>query len=302
VIDGKEDGDAASGPQRGAEAVTAALRAARRYGQSRLMQLQLRRRYATAHARALPGLLVIGAQKSGTSSLYSYLAQHPQLYPSWKKEVNFFVGGPGTDHDCTDALWYRAHFPLARRLGDATAFEASPRYLFHPLAASRIHELLPHARLVAVLRNPTERALSHYFHACRHGAESLPIAEAFEREESRLQAALDAQRWDDPAFILNAYKRRGLYRQQLERFCQHFPREQLCVVSSDALFSDPASTLRRIFAFAGVDPSVRVPDVRPRNVGRRTEPLSDEVRQQLDAFFRPHNSALFEWLGESWDW
>ncbi len=124
-----------------------------------------------AGRRVLPDFLVIGAQKSGTSSLFRYLDQHPQVRGSVPKEVHYFSGGfaPAPDAYARGEGWYRAHFPKKAAMGQGVrAFEATPLYLLHPLAAGRIHALMPAVKLVAVLRNPTDRALSHYFHNVRN--------------------------------------------------------------------------------------------------------------------------------------
>ncbi len=124
-------------------------------------------RQATWHLRSLPNFIVIGANKSGTTSLYFYLSQHPQLLPSSTKEVHFFDGG-GTKSNINTfpkgPSWYRSHFPLKKdMLPHQKTFEASPSYICHPLVPRRIFELLPDVKIIALLRNPTERAIAHFF-------------------------------------------------------------------------------------------------------------------------------------------
>ena len=152
--------------------------------------------------RVLPDFLIIGAQKSGTSSLYRYLAQHPQVRESVLKEVHYFDGGleAGIDTYALGEHWYRAHFPRRAAMAPGSrTFEASPLYLLHPLAAERIAALMPQVKLVAILRNPTDRALSHYFHNVRNNAlrafkEDLPPGPAMDAEEARLADVLAARR------------------------------------------------------------------------------------------------------------
>src|ERR1041384_7789414 len=144
---------------------------------------KLRFSYArlTWEQRALPDFIIIGAQKAGTSSLFFYLAQHPQLVGSFIKEVHFFDGGmkPGIDNFAKGEPWYRAHFPLRKDLGPThKTFEASPCYIFNPLAPIRIHDLLPDVKIVALLRNPVDRAISQYFQERRRNREPLEITEA----------------------------------------------------------------------------------------------------------------------------
>ncbi|MFO7955055.1 sulfotransferase family protein [Thioalkalivibrio sp.] len=140
---------------------------------------------ATWSKRGLPDFIIIGAQKSGTTSLYAYLSQHPQLFPSSTKEVHFFDGGldPSVDTFKKGMPWYRAHFPLRKNMGaNQRTFEASPLYIFNPLAPERIANVVPNVKIIALLRNPTERAISHFFHERRRGREPLAIDEALEKE------------------------------------------------------------------------------------------------------------------------
>ncbi|MCI5147305.1 MAG: sulfotransferase, partial [Candidatus Electrothrix sp. AR3] len=111
----------------------------------------------TARLRPLPNFLVIGAQKSGTTSLFHYICQHPQVFENKSKEIHFF------DHNYhCGANWYRSHFPLAGKLmRNRCLGEATPYYLCHPHAPSHIFDLLPRVKIIAILRDPVERAISH---------------------------------------------------------------------------------------------------------------------------------------------
>ena len=259
--------------------------------------------------RVLPDFLIIGAQKSGTSSLYRYLDQHPQVRGSVPKEVHYFDGGleAGIDSYALGESWYRAHFPLCSEMAGKRAFEASPLYLLHPLAAERIAALLPHVKLVAILRDPTERALSHYFHNLRNNAlrqfrEDLPPLEAMAAEEARLAPVLDAHDYKSEAFRAYSYKARGRYLEQLQRYRDRFPRENLLVLRAEDLFEDPAGLMRRLADFLGLD-HVRGPvDFEARNVGGNRAPVEPGVREMLDAYFAPHNRALAEVLGQDFGW
>ena len=258
----------------------------------------------TADRRCLPDFIIIGAQKSGTTSLFHYLAQHPQLKASWRKEVHFFDGGlsPRRDNHARGEHWYRSNFPLVDDMtaGDQ-AFEASPLYLFHPLAPARMAELLPDVRLIAVLRHPVERALSHYFHEVRKGRETLPVMEALEREEDRLALLLEKQDYSHPVFTHFSYKSRGHYAQQIRRYHEYFPPENLLVLGSEAFFGDPHAALARIFDFVGVDP-VTVPNLVPRNVGSNRTRVEAPVYDYLESYFRPLNRELYALLGTDFGW
>ena len=276
-----------------------------------------------ASRRVLPDFLVIGAQKSGTSSLFRYLDQHPQVSGSVPKEVHYFSGGldPAVDNFTRGEGWYRAHFPRKAGMAGMRAFEATPIYMLHPLAAGRIHALMPGVKLVAVLRNPTDRALSHYFHNVRNNGlrgfqEDLGPAEAMAAEEARLAPILAAGDYKNEIYRVATYKARGRYLEQLRRYTDLFPRESLLVLRAEDLFADPAGQMDRLADFLGID-RIRSAgggktgggrtgggktDFRPMNVGGNREVVDDGVRAALDAYFAPHNRALAEYFGQDFGW
>jgi len=265
----------------------------------------LRYRQATWRNRCLPDFIIIGAQKSGTSSLYYYLGQHAHLISSYVKEVHFFDGGlnPNVDDFKKGQAWYRSHFPLKRDISKhQKSFEASPLYIFNPLAPKRISELVPKVKLIVVLRNPVERAISHYFHEKRKGRESLPVREALLAEEKRLKPVIDKQDYKNDIFTHHSYKSRGLYNEQIKRYLKYFPMSNILLVSSEKLFTEPYDTLRRVFQFVGVDTESTVKDLEPRNVASNRSEINPGVYEYLNDYFRPHNQALYELVGENYGW
>ncbi len=136
--------------------------------------------------------------------------------------------------------------------------EASPSYLFHPLAPERVARLMPSARLIAVLRNPVDRAFSHYQHEVALGREKLSFEEALDREDDRMRGEIERM-LEDPSYFSHAwwnytYVARGRYAEQLERWFAAFPREQLLVLVSEELLDQPAETYARVLDFLRVDP------------------------------------------------
>lgn len=258
-------------------------------------------RFFAAGRRALPDFLVIGAMRSGTTSLYDTLCRHARILPAIKKEIHFF------DLEFGRGLpWYRAHFPTRARLDWKSALtgEASPYYLAHPLAPGRAAETVPHARLVAILRDPVERAYSHYWHSVRLGVETLDFEAALDAEPDRLAGEEDRLA-AEPGYRSRAhqhlaYAGRSRYADQLARWLAHFPREQLLVLEQRRFQNDPAGQAARLFAFLGLDPQA-LPVSRPLNRAQYPR-LDPAVRARLAASFRPHNDRLFELLGESFDW
>jgi hypothetical protein len=244
-------------------------------------------RRLTAPLRPLPAFLVIGAQKCGTTSTYAYLARHPSIDRAWRKEVRFF--DVPTNYALGE-IWYRAHFAL-RRSGRITG-EATPGYMFYADAPARMARHVPGARLIALVRNPVDRAISHYHFLARRGRESRPIDAALDRQ---LLGAPSA-----PADDADTYLARGLYAEQLERVLRVFPREQLLVVRSEELLARPGPALARMFDFLGL-PAWDVDVSRRLNAGAYGT-IPPPVRRRLVAFFRPHNERLYDLLGQDLGW
>lgn len=212
------------------------------------------KRTASDRGMKLPNFLIVGAAKAGTTALYHYLKQHPQVYMSPNKETNFFAfegqeisfSGPGDEKISESAITtleaYADQFEAASN--EVAIGEASPWYLYSTLAAENIHRYVPHAKLIMVLRNPIDRAFSSYLHVVRDGRESLSFEEGLLAEEVRV-----GRSWE---FIWH-YQRTGFYAAQVERFQRLFPREQMRFYLYDDLSDDPVRFLRDVYDFLGVD-------------------------------------------------
>ncbi|MGH7580027.1 MAG: sulfotransferase family protein [Gemmatimonadales bacterium] len=257
-------------------------------------------RHLTGSLRGLPSALIIGAQRSGTTSLFNYLAQHPEVLPPAHKEVHYF-----DLHYARGLRWYRARFPFGYRLRSALTIDASPYYLTHPLVPERAARLLPDVKLVAVLRNPIERAYSHYQHEVRDRRESLSFPEAIEREAERLAGEEDRMRQDPGYYSHNhhrySYTHRGRYLEQLRRWTQHYPRAQLLVLQSEWMFRDPAAASSAVYDFLGLSPH-RLERYEPFFQGKYEREIPAGIRSSLAAYFEPLNRELYQWLGQEFDW
>jgi hypothetical protein len=252
---------------------------------------------ATARWRPLPDFLVLGAQKAGTTALYAYLRWHPAITgPSWK-EVSFF-----DRHWWRGESWYRGQFPL--RSGGRLVGEASPSYLFHPLAPRRAYALVPDARLVAVLRNPVDRAYSHYQHEVALGREQLSFEAALAAEEERMRGEVARLVADPRAFSRawwsHTYVARGLYAEQLERWLAVFPREQLLAIRSEDLGEQPEKIYGEILAFLGA-PAYSLLEY-PRVFEREYAPMAAATRVALEETFAEPNKRLEALLGRPLGW
>ncbi len=253
----------------------------------------------------LPDFLIIGAQKAGTTSLANYLAQHPSVVaPKWK-EVHFFdlnyEKGPA---------WYRSNFPISRRerlerrlqnqqllSGDAT-----PYYILHPCAARRAFDLIPKARIIVMLRDPVDRAYSHYHHEIRLGKESLPFEEAIAAEPSRIAGEVEQLEADPLYKSLNyqhfTYLARGVYCDQIRQWLRYYRRDRVLIVSSERFFESPALEYRRVLKFLGLMPW-ELSAYPAEHVGKY-QPISYATRDRLIKYYSPHNQILRQYLNSTW--
>jgi hypothetical protein len=230
----------------------------------------------------LPNVLVIGAPRSGTSSLYSYLKQHPEVFMSPVKEARFFAyegrtvdyAGPADAHTInrntvTRLEDYRALFD--GRTGEPVYGEASPIYLYNPDAAANIRRHVPDCRLLCILRNPVERAYSDFLNMVRLGWEPLrDFAAALRREEARKQAG-----WG-PFYH---YRSKGYYGEQIARYLERFDREQLRIYRFEDFQSNTRAVMQDVYGFLGVDTAF-VPEVE-RAHNRSGLPKSDALHRLL---------------------
>jgi hypothetical protein len=268
-----------------------------RVGRHRQSRWRWRARRATAPLRALPGFLILGAARCGTTSLYQALASHPQVAPAFRKEVGFF------DRAFGEGLgWYRAHFPA--RWSRRASGEATPEYLPHPHAPRRVRAALPDARLLVLLREPAARAWSHYHLNVRNGFEDLAFEQAIEREDERLAGERELmtidERYHSHAYHFHSYLARGRYAEQLSAWLEHFARERLLVLATDDLEQRPDETLARVLGFLGLAPCAGL--VLPRRHALPRAALDAGVRRRLERAFAPHNARLFELLGRDLGW
>jgi hypothetical protein len=272
------------------------------------------RRYgeATSGLRRGPGFVIIGAKRGGTTSLYNYVLEHPSIQPLFPgrqhtKGVHYY------DSQYARGLrWYRSHFPLqvgGRQLArpgiqPAISGDASPYYLFHPLAAERLARDFPDVRIVIFLRDPVERAYSHFKERIHHHGETLSFEAALDAEQVRLRG--EAERIAaEPGYHSvehenHSYLAQGRYLDMLPRWFGLFPRAQFHIAASENFYGDPERHVNEVWAFLGLAPGklrsrirhnyLPAPDIQP------------ETRRRLQEALADHNRGLEELLGRSLPW
>jgi hypothetical protein len=198
--------------------------------------------------------------------------------------------------------WFRSTFPLARGRGVITG-EASPYYMFHPLAAERFAAALPEVRLIAALRDPVTRAWSQHQYETRRGYEDLPFEEALAREPERLAGQEELVRAGQESFAHrhHAYLARGRYAEQLERIYRLVPPERVLAVQSEAMFADPSGTLARIWRFLGLADH-QLEDVPVLKANRYEQAMPGAARAFLDSYYQQHNERLYRLPGIDFRW
>lgn len=250
--------------------------------------------------KPLPDFIIIGTQRGGTSSLFSYLSQHSQIRMPVTKEVHFFDNNYEKGID-----WYRNHFPVIDENSGIITGEASPYYMFHPHAAQRVYNDTPKTRLIVLLRNPINRAYSHFMKQKRHQVETLStFRESIEAEHTRL--------FDETKKIFNepeyksinhqrlSYLSRGKYYSQLTRWLKYFPFSQFLFIKSEDFYNDTLRELFRVHEFLGINKE------EPSNLSPQNKfeynPIDEETRIDLNKYYAEENKKLCELLGDNFCW
>ena len=241
-----------------------------------------------------PDFIIIGGGKCGTTSLYQYLGNHPRVLLPHKKELNFF-----TKNFQYGVNWYLAQFPTITDRPKFLTGEASTSYLDLPMATQRIFKLFPEIKLIVLLRNPVDRAVSWHYQVRNLGIEQKPIATAIGEEmefiEKLSESELMKMGRKPPNNLLG-----GLYVYKLRRWLKLFKREQLLILQSEELYDKPEQVMEQVFKFLGIQPHQGI-EYTKYNKGDYPE-ISQELRQKLSEYFRPYNQKLEEELGLKFNW
>ena len=255
---------------------------------------------------SLPDFLIIGAQKSGTTALYYYLIQHPGIIPPRIKEIHYF-GNPS--NRMKGPYWYTSHFctvsykkSLERTLGyPPVTGEATP-YMHKPYLPKYVHELLPSAKLIAIFRDPADRAYSQYNHQCRHGREQLSFEDAIMQSPVKIPEEQMNDEWLYHNNNLRSYITRGLYADHLERWYEYFARDRILIINSNEFFSKPEEILNNVLEFLNM-PEYNFDIKRlSKNAGNYTSKMNEKTREYLYSIFKPYNRRFSELTGLDFGW
>lgn len=253
---------------------------------------------------AEPDFLIIGAQKAGTSSLYEWLTSHPDVLSARTKELHFFDRHRADDS--IDAYW--PNFPLRARMfilsrlrrRQVVTGEATPMYLVDPRIPGLVHSHLPSVKLIVILRDPVDRAVSQYWMELNRGNETLSLDGALRAECERIRGDKLALERGEPApqaFRTGSYVLRGRYADQLENWLEYFSSSQILVVEFTDLCNQPAEVYRTALEFLGVDPQIApLPAFKTVNAGAKQQP-AEETLVWLREMFYSSNERLAELTG-----
>jgi len=284
----------------------------------------------------LPDFIIIGSERGGTSSLYVYLTNEPRIVAALRKEIDFFdqkyqkgwtwylghfvvafsnraIGSKLDNYLASRTYEESFKKPLLSKIisrlrslgylpfGDTSNLltgEASVSCLFFPEAAERVAKSLPNTRIIVLLRDPVERAYSHYQHELAMGYEYLSFEDALRRE-----CVIDGGKWrlrnlrekSMFEYVHFSYLAKGLYAEQLKCWMEKIPRDRFLILKSEDFFNDPSNSFAQVLQFLGLPRSNRIA-FRKYNEGNY-QPLDATLRDQLKEFYEPHNEELSRFLG-----
>jgi hypothetical protein len=261
-------------------------------------------RLPTSRWRMLPEAVILGTMRGGTTSLYNYLCMHPQVRRPLHKEIEYFTTYSGFGES-----WYRAQFGIQWRGSSSITTESSPSYLFDPRAPARAQAVIPDGKFIVLLRNPADRAFSHYQLMASKGHETLSFADALEAEEPRVAGELERME-ADPTFISLPFRRysymgHGMYARQLKAWFSHFDTDQFLIIRSEELYREPVKTYTRVLDFLALHPWLPAAfptyayDIRP---AVRQLQHDQSTRDRLLQHFAEPNAQLSDLLGMKFDW
>ena len=260
--------------------------------------------YLSSPFRVLPECFVIGVVRSGTTSLYHYLGQHPCISSSAYDELGYF-----DDNFHLGLNWYRSLFPtkftknkIIKKHGSFLTYDVTPFYIYNPLVARRISASFPRAKIISNLRNPIDRAYSNYILMHQDGDTTKTFEEIIQIAMDEIEK--NKAKLNDEVYIADIFYQnilaRGFYADQLKIWFEKFQKKQMLIIPSEDLAQKPDQVLTKVFEFLDL-PYFKIKDFTRQNK-REYHPMKDETRKLLVEFYKPHNKKLFDMLGSKFDW
>ena len=257
----------------------------------------------TASSRVLPDFIIIGTARSGTTSLFYNICEHPCVIPAAYDEIGFF------DSNYHLGLnWYRSMFPTKKHMEKvkkntefAITGEDTPFYIWSPTVARRILKIIPNVKLIVLFRNPVDRAYSNYHLGVRAGSENLSFEDAIQFEldslkNSEIESDDDVKKYTIP----RSYIAKGFYADQLKIWLKLFKSEQLFITSTEDFESNTENILNKIYDFLEI-PQINLKNLEKHKVASYP-PMKDETRKFLVDLYKTHNEELFEMISKEFDW
>ena len=269
-------------------------------------------REVSSFLRLNPKYIIIGTQKGGTTSLYSYLIEHPNILPAFKKEIHFF------DNNFYKGMrWYRKHFPIRFYYQfkkyiynqNFITGEASPDYMFNPFAAKKVYSVLPNLKIIVLLRNPVDRAYSHYHMNLRRGFETLSFENSIKKslelndkyKQRLLNSLIEKKKRDILFYPKYSYLSRGKYIEQIKTWFENFPKDNILIIRSEDFYNNIPQTLKIVLKFLDIPYWDGQKEFGVYNSGSNPK-MNKKTRIFLINYFKPYNKSLNDYLGINFEW
>ena len=260
--------------------------------------------YLSSPFRVLPECFVIGVVRSGTTSLYHYLSQHPCIGSSAYDEIGYF-----DDNYHLGINWYKSLFPtkfardkIIKKYGKFLTYDVTPFYIYKPIVAKRIFESFPKAKIISNLRNPVDRAYSNYILMLQNGGTTKTFEEMVQISMDKIDK--NKSKLNDEAYLVNTFDEnilaRGFYADQLKIWFEKFQKKQLLIIPSEDLAQKTDEILSKVFEFLDL-PYFKIKDFTKHNK-REYLPMKNETRKLLIEFYQPHNKKLYSLINQHFDW
>ena len=256
----------------------------------------------------LPDFLLIGASRSGSTSLYQGLVEHPNIHIAKTKEIQFF----GTKYP-RGINWYRYHFPskfkkfsLKIKKEKFITGEGTTRSLDYPHVPKLVKKIIPNVKLILILRNPIDRAYSNYNAAVKNKKMTLSFEDAIKTEEARIKGIMEKMKEDanyiSTEYSLNALLNRGKYYFAIKRWMDVFPKNQFFIIKSEDFFENTKKVFGELHEFLDVPKFDFDSDIIYNERRRTISAMKSKTRDDLIEYFRPYNEKLYKLLDRDFDW